>query len=305
MSNLHEDALFILRFMLEEGMVAPKGVSPAKLQNLVGLRRDEFNSAERFLLQGKFVSGGGGGDNGVRWLTPIGIAYVSEKTKDRLPLSLHAEAMFKYVANSIGDNEFVTQNEIIEKMGLSLEKYKDASQQLVDFNLVEDVFSDLGALRPTKLGRQSLLRGFKEQQSPTTIQAGAIFNGPVTGGNIQAVASAMGSEIKQNISALSQEELHKEIEQTLEKLLEQVTASLSLQQKAVYTRLAAEFQEEISKPQPDTGKLHKLLAGLGFLSDIGGAIDFSQKTFEIVVKASPYIMLLGQMIVQLIQTAAR
>ena len=304
MNNLHENAILVLRFMLEEDMVAPKGMSPVKLQSVVGLSRDDFNGAERFLLQGKLIAGGGGGDNGIRWLTPLGIEYVSEKTKDRLPLSLNAERVLKYVINSIGDNEFLTQPEIIEGTGIDSSKYQDACQQLVDFNFIEDVFKDLGALRSTQLGRQIVHRDFKEQQSVQSIQAGAIFNGPVTGGNIQALASAIGSEIQQNISTLSPEELHKEIEQTLEKLLEQVTANLTLQQKAVYTQLAAEFQKEITKPQPDAGKLHKFLASLGFLSDIGGAIDFSQKTFEVIVKASPYIMMLGQMIVQLLQNSA-
>lgn len=305
MNNLHENAIFLLRFMLEEGMVAPKGMSPAKLQILVGLSKDDFNGAERFLLQGKLIAGGGGGDNGIRWLTPLGIEYVSEKTKDRLPLSLSAERILKFVINSIGDNEFLTQPEIIEGAGIDSDKYQDACQQLLDFDFVEDLFKDFGALRPTQLGRQIVHRDFKEQQPVQSIQAGAIFNGPVTGGNIQTIASAIGSEIQQNISTLSPEELYKEIEQTLEKLLEQVTTSLTLQQKAAYIQLAAEFQKEITKPQPDAGKLHKFLATLGFLSDAGGAIDFGQKTFEVVVKASPYIMLLGQMIVQLLQTTAR
>ena len=76
-----------------------------------------------------------------------------------------------------------------------------------------------------------------------------------------------------------------------------------MQQKAVYTQMAAELQKEVSQPQPDLSKLHKLLAGLGLLSDLGGAIDFSQRTFDLIVKAAPYIMLLGQLIVQLLQNS--
>jgi hypothetical protein len=90
------------------------------------------------------------------------------------------------------------------------------------------------------------------------------------------------------------------MEQILEQLLAQVTEHLTLQQKAAYTQMAAEFQTEIANARPDPSKLHKLLGGLGLLSDFGGAIDFSQKTFELVVKTGPYIILLSQMIVQLL-----
>lgn len=305
MNNLHENALLILRFMVEEGMIAPKGTSPTKLQSSINMNKDEFNNAESFLRQGKLIGGGGGGKDGIRWVTPEGVKYISEKTKNRLPINLNAEVILRYVINSIGDNNFLSQNEIIEGTKIHPDKYQGACQQLVDFELVEDIFNDLNALRPTKLGRQTLRRGFTESPPVQSIQAGAIFNAPVTGGNIQTIASSIGSQIEQNISTLSQEELHKEVEQTLEKLLEQITSNLNLQQKVAYTHLVSEFQKEINNPKPDAGKLHKLLASLGFLSDLGGTIEFSQKTFEFIAKASPYIMLLGQMISQLLQNSIR
>ncbi len=304
MNTFRDSAIFVLRCMLENGNTMEHSISYGELRELSALESQDFDKADTYLLQAKLVEGTGGGENGSRWLTAHGVEYVNAEMNKRVSVNLDAERVLRFLIKGIGDNEFLTQPEIIEGTGIDSSKYQDACQQLIDFNFIEDVFKDLGALRPTQLGRQIAHRDFKEQQPVQSIQAGAIFNGPVTGGNIQAVASAIGSEIQQNISTLSPEELHKEIEQTLEKLLEQVSASLTLQQKASYTQLAAEFQKEITKPQPDASKLHKFLASLGFFSDIGGAIDFSQKTFEVIVKSSPYIMMLGQMIVQLLQNSA-
>jgi len=306
MTNLHDHAIMLLRYMLEEGLIAPRGISPTKLKLAIGFSNEEFNGAERFALQGHLVEGGGGGDNGVRWLTPGGVQYITEEMKGRESISLDSERVLRFLIQEIKDNDFLTQDEILKGVKISAERYHEVCQQLADFDFVK-IFDpgEFPGLVPTKTGRQAVHRNFQQLPSSPSIQAGAIFNGPVTGGNIQAFASAIDSEISQNISTLSPEELHKEIEQTLERLLEEITEHLSLQQKAAYTQMAAELQKEISQPQPDPGKLHRLLAGLGFLSDLGGAIDFSQKTFEVIVKASPYIMLLGQIIIQLLQNAAR
>jgi hypothetical protein len=294
--------MMLLRYMLDEGLIAPKGISPRELRAAVGLSDNDFDSAENFLLQGHLVEGGGGGLDGFRWLTPIGVQYVHEELKRRIPISLDAERVLIFLIQEIKDNEFLTQDEILEGVNISPEQYYQACHQLADFDFVT-IFGD-DALIPTKQGRQAVHRNFQETVSVPSIQAGAIFTGPVTGGNIQAIASAINSEIQQNVSPLSPEELQKEIQQTLEKLVGQVAEHLSLEQKAAYTQLAAEFQKEMAKPRPDTGKLHKLLAGLGLLSDLGGAIDFSQKTFGLIVMASPYIMLLGQTVVQLLRNVA-
>lgn len=305
MTNLHDHAIILLRFMLEEGIAgASQGISRLELCKLSGLSEGEFDRAEDFVLSGKFVSGTMG-PNGDRWLTPQGIDYITNEMKQRIPLNLDAEKTLRFLIHEIGDNQFLTQPEITEGTGITLERYQQACQQLVDFDFVE-FFGDekFPALSPTKAGRQAVHRNFQVSQSMPSIQAGAIFNGPVTGGNIQAIASAIDSEIQQNVSSLSADDLQKEMNQVLEKLLSQISEQLTLQQKASYVQVAADFQKEIAEPQPDSGKLHKLLASLGLLSDLGGAIDFSQKTFELIVKAGPYIILLGQMIAQLLQNTA-
>jgi hypothetical protein len=307
MTNLHDHAIMLLRYMLDQGIVAPRSISPRDLRTAIGLDDNDFDNAENFALQGHLVEGGGGGLDGVRWLTPRGVQYVTEEIKNRVPINLDAERVLRFLIQEIKDNEFLTQDEILKGVAISPEKYHKACQQLEDFDFVElfnDITDEFPALSPTKAGRQAIHRNFQASPPPANIQAGAIFNGSVTGGNIQAVANAIDSEVQQNVSGLSPDDLQKEIEQVLEKLLAQVTEHLTLKQRATYTQMAAEFQAEIAKSQPNPGKLHNLLGGLGMLSDLGGAMDFSQKTFELIVKTGPYIILLSQMIVQLLQNAA-
>jgi DNA replication protein DnaD len=298
MNNLHDHVIMLLRYMLEKGIIATRGISPRKLRDEIGISDNDFDIADKYILQDHLVEGGGGGLDGIRWITSKGVQYITEELRHRIPISLDAERLLRFLIQEIKDNEFLTQDEILKGVNISSEQFNQAFQQLVDYDFVDLVGND--AMIPTKLGRVVVHRNFHETASVPNIQAGAIFNGPVTGANIQAIASAMDSEIQQNVSSLSPEELHKEIQQTLEKLLEQVTEHLSNQQKAAYTQLAADFQKETTKPNPDPGKLHKLLASLGLLSDLGGAIDFSQKTFKLFVNAGPYIMLLSQMVAQLL-----
>jgi hypothetical protein len=252
-------------------------------------------------LEAHFIEG----TTGERWLTSYGVQYVTEVLKQRTPISLNAEKVLRFLIEEFKDNQFLTQGEIINGVNISLQEYRQAYQQLVDFDFVKTFGSgESPALTPTKHGRQAVHLNFQRTTASPNIQAGAIFTGPVTGSNIQAIASAINSEIQQNVSSLSSEEIQEKVQQTLKELLGQIEEHLSLQQKAAYAQLAAEFQKETTQPKPDEGKLHKLLAGLGLLSDLSGTIDLGQKTFQLIAIASPYIMILDQIVVQLLKISA-
>jgi hypothetical protein len=289
--------------MLDKGLVAPNGLSPRELRVAVGLSDNDFGNAENFLLQDHLLEGGGGLD-GIRWLTPRGVKFITEEMKHRTPVSFIAERILRLLIRDVKDDESLPTKVIIAELKITPQEYMEACQELDDLGFVKKTFTiidDYPELIPTKEGRLAFRKGFQETVSVPSIQAGAIFNGPVTGGNIQAIASAIDSEIQQNVSSLSPDEITKEIQQTLEKLLGQISEHLSIEQKAAYIQLAADFQRETGQPKPDSGKLRKLLAGLGFLSDLGGAIDLGQKAIQLVVIASPYILLLGQYIMQLLK----
>jgi len=231
---------------------------------------------------------GEGGPDGIRWLATPGIQYISEEMKQRIPINLDAEKILRFLIQEIKDNAFLTQDEILIGVNITPENYFQACQQLADFDFVELLGPhEVPALKPTKQGRQAVHLNFQRTTGTPNIQAGAIFTGPVTGSNIQAIASAINSEIQQNVSSLSSEEIQEKVQQTLEELLGQIEEHLSLQQKAAYTQLAVEFQKETTQPKPDAGKLHKLLAGLGLLADFSGTIDLGQKVFSIDCNSKP------------------
>lgn len=298
MSNLHDNAMLLLRYMLENHLVDPNEISPEELQAAVGLSNEDFETAENFVLQSRFVEA----TFTARSLTNIGVQYVTQALKQRIPVSLVGERFLGLLIRDVKDDESPPMQAIITELNITPAEYLQICQELEDLGFVKNYGDEYDPEpMPTKEGRLAFRRNFRENTNVPSIQAGAIFNAPVTGGNIQAIASAIDSKIQQNVSSLSSEELQKELEQTLQKLVDQVIEHLSLEQKAIYIQMAAEFQKEITQAKPDPGKLQKLLAGLGLLSDLGGTIDLGQKTFELIVKASPYILLLGQLAVQFLK----
>ena len=306
MAKFNDAALMILRYMFENGYFSANSITRSELRSHTVLDEDIFDSADSFLLESAYVKGTMGWDDALRWLMVSGVEKAKEEMRKRENISLDAERVLVFAVANTKDVPFVVKNQVLTKFNITDEHYREIFQELEDLGFIDESSDyEKNVFQPTKSGRLAVRNNFEKAETTPNLQVGFINNGTMNGSNIQAIASAQYSEIQQNVSTLSTEELHKEIEQTLEKLLGQVTDQLSIQQKADYTKLIADFQQETARHQPDPGKLHKLLAGIGFLSDIGGAIDISQKTFELVVKASPYIMLLGQMAMQLLQNSAR
>lgn len=307
MSNLEELPIIILRYLLENNHIASRGISPRNICASLGLSEDDYFSVDLFLLQSQFLGGGGGGPDGIRWLTPLGAQFIREELKNRIRISLMAERVVRLLVHDVTDDESLTMDVIIKKLSINPKEYLDVTLELEDLGFVkkESYISDeYPRLLPTKEGRLAFRKGFQAPVSAPLIQAGAIFNGPINGGNIQAFANAFGSNIEQNVSSLPPEELRREMDQTLEKLVAQISEQLSIQQRAAYTQLAAEFQNEIAQADPNSSKLHKLLGMLGFMADVGGTIDLGKKAFGLIAIASPYIMLLSQYVNQLLSHVA-
>jgi len=60
MINVNDHAIMLLRYMLEKGLVATKSISRRELQVAVGISPNDFDSADKYLLQAGFIEGGGG-----------------------------------------------------------------------------------------------------------------------------------------------------------------------------------------------------------------------------------------------------
>ncbi len=307
MSIFEQDALTLLRVMQEHAIIAGNAKKASEVMSLAHLKQEDFDRADTFLLTSGYVKGTMGGMKGSRWLTPLGVGYVKDAMADRLRLGHDAECVLRHVVQFAHHGDFCTRADCMSALGLDSEKYGAACQMLADFNLITDESATgdepFDYIMPTQEGRQTVHMNFARPLAPSThIQAGAIFQASVTGSNIQAIASAFNSQIKQVVTQSDPAALRQEIARLLEDLTNSVMAGLTLEQKQVYSKVALDFKTEVERPQPDAPALHRLLALLGFAGDLDGTIEPGIKSLELSVAAAPYVLTLGQAVLQLLNS---
>lgn len=76
MSDLHQDALKIAKYMYENKFIGSRRLSVSELRDKTNLSQEDFEMADEYLLQSKIYDGTMGGDAGQRWLTPNGVNFV-------------------------------------------------------------------------------------------------------------------------------------------------------------------------------------------------------------------------------------
>jgi predicted nucleotide-binding protein len=79
-SKLMGNALRILGFLVENNILAGRGMTLNKLIQSTGIPEEEFDSADIYLLQQKYIEGTMGGKQGSRWVTGHGIEFYENKT---------------------------------------------------------------------------------------------------------------------------------------------------------------------------------------------------------------------------------
>jgi predicted nucleotide-binding protein len=77
-SKIVSNAVKILGYLVDNDAMAGKGVKRQQIFDTVGLPEKEFDSADAYLLQQKYVEGTTGGMPGSRWLTAGGVDYYEE-----------------------------------------------------------------------------------------------------------------------------------------------------------------------------------------------------------------------------------
>lgn len=186
MAAVDENAFTILRVLREKGITLEKAITLGEIKALTGLADDEFDQAEGYLLQRKYITGAGGKDQSQRWITPQGIDYVRQEMSTRIPLSEVAERVLKYVERTepppsrlrtLGGDDLhsVNPEDISDALGLSPDDLDRALQELEDERLAcsavknQSILSGWG-IRTATDGRQAIRRGFKLNQAPV-IQA--------------------------------------------------------------------------------------------------------------------------------------
>ena len=309
--SVHEDAIKILRVLEENGIVMGYGMKNAEIISRTGLSQEAHDKAEKFLLQGNYIDGGGGEPNAKRWLTSLGISYLKQIMAQRVPINLDAERILAYVINSTSRPlQGVERSQIQAELEFNDDQYIAAIQILFDFELAErspmagvfgrdsnEDYHSKEKIRATKTGRQAFHRGFRDPQAG--IQPSQIFNINAPS-NIQAIASAINSQIEQQIeqtiSANDPDALREMTSELLKGLVDIVGQDLNIKEQAEYTQAAAELQNELDKPDLEVDQLQKWIARLAFLDH---AFSVGEKAISLSSKVLPTVMMLAKIIAAL------
>ncbi|MBN2390225.1 MAG: hypothetical protein JXR84_05865 [Anaerolineae bacterium] len=309
MSSTADRALLILRFMAENEYILSNSVKRQAIVEKLKLPEQEFQKAYLYLLQSDYLKGTMGGMDGKTWLTTVGLNFLESEMEKRIPLSLLAERILCLAVemeNKDPQTEFVGGKEMWDQLEITFDEYCRATLELGDEGFIESRIpgekTPFLGFHVTAAGRNALRRGLKRQVpvSPSQINIGAYFNGPVSDTNILAVAQAHHSKIEQAISQNDTTSLRAEIEQLLQDLVKTVQPELSLPQYAAYVDAAQQLQQETRKDQPDPTLLHKLLSTLEFAATIDGAVEFGRKALDLYIKLAPLLMPLYQAIIALL-----
>lgn len=305
MSDIAENALILLGILMEEGATGPKELTAGELRAKSGLSPDEFDQADSFLLNGRYIEGTMGGDKGRRWLMPDGINYYQTQMADRYPLSQMAKRAAKLIMTKAKtDRDEVSGDKICAELEIDRETYIQTMQELADFRLIQEPFKvdqvDFLGVNLTAKGRRAVRSNFKQEGIGPVQQIGAIFQGPVSQSNIQAVAQAYRSTVQQTIEAADVEELRATIIDTIESMVNAIKTDLTTDQLAVYAQAARELKNEINADQPQPSRLHRILRVLAFFGDLEGTLELGERSLKLAATIGPSLVVLPQAISQLL-----
>jgi len=294
MPNITENDWILLRAMMELDATIGNKTCKSQLQPRTDLSDHDYDQAANFLHSMGYIQAPVGEDRRC-WLSPAGVEYLQAQMRGRMNLSWTAERIIRHIIEQCPHRgNSIMWIQIQQALGLDDTEYKKACQELEDYDLIRNVAKVgqyFGCITVTQLGRLAARENFQRSDSaPTQIQAGAIFYGPVTDSNIQAVAQAIGCEIEQAISQNDPDSLRQTTTDLMEQLVDAVKQDLAMDQLSVYTKTAQQVREEIQKTKPNPALVHKLFAILSFAGDLDGTLELGKKGLELAVKVSPLIL---------------
>jgi hypothetical protein len=297
MQNVREDGILLLRILSEYGAVGIKSLDNSELYIKSNLSREDFSTARFFILNSKFVNGAGGEEGGYISLTTLGVEYLNEELKKRVPLTLSAEIILKFLVNNIKDEQPTAKYlkpEVLSSAQVNETEYFDACRRLERLGYIEEWVSTgeiFGSVFATDEGAKVVYKNFFEDQRPfVNIQSGPTFQGPISAQNFQAFTNVINSEIEQTINRNDPDALEKIFSNLLDTILPKLT---TLEEKSGYIETATELSNELKKDDPEIELLQKWITRLSFFDKI---ITTGKNTFEIAKSAMPYIMLIIQYI---------
>lgn len=79
MSDLHQDAVTIAKYMYENKFIGSRSIALNELRDKTNLSEEAFDTADEYLLEAKIYDGTMGGEAGQRWLTPSGVDFARKQ----------------------------------------------------------------------------------------------------------------------------------------------------------------------------------------------------------------------------------
>jgi hypothetical protein len=128
MTDITDNTLIYLRALKEKNAEPGHFVHLVDLISLTQLSLDELSKIDRYLLIENYVSGkGGAGPDAVRYLTEKGMIFIRQSMMRRLPLTLDAERVLKYLVREIGQSDqSLDFSDVASYLGMGINRLKDA-----------------------------------------------------------------------------------------------------------------------------------------------------------------------------------
>ncbi|OGP82476.1 MAG: hypothetical protein A2Z08_03515 [Deltaproteobacteria bacterium RBG_16_54_11] len=89
-SKIIINAIKILKYLIDNNAMVGKSIKVKDIYDSVNLPREEFDSADTYLLQQKYVEGTLGGMDGSRWLTGAGVEFEENISEEESVISKNA-----------------------------------------------------------------------------------------------------------------------------------------------------------------------------------------------------------------------
>jgi hypothetical protein len=135
--------------------------------------------------------------------------------------------------------------------------------------------------RITNAAREAVAKDFKLPviQPIPQVAIGAIIE-TMSGGNLQAVGSAQGSELKQIIN--DPDLLRPQIEALADKLLNEVKSALDTEGYDRYLSAVQELKQQVLAKEQNTSLIKRLLQTIALLGDVEGTIGLMTRVWPLV-----------------------
>lgn len=136
MTDITDIALIYLRALKEKNAVPGHCVNLVDLISLTQLSLDELYKIDRYLLIENYINGEGRvAPDAVRYLTEKGFEFIKQSMARRLPLTLDAEKVLKYLVKEIGQSDqSLDFSEVASYLGMGINRLKDACVCLENTN---------------------------------------------------------------------------------------------------------------------------------------------------------------------------